>query len=86
MAGPPGAKHIPVRNITARQSIKLSEPSPRPAADIAEPTRMDPFERCSGPVLDHLVGGQQFVRVERVHVNDGGQAVIGNVERPDTQG
>ena len=27
-------------------------------------------------------GGQQFVRVEHVHVNDGGQAVIGNVQRP----
>ena len=24
-------------------------------------------------------GGQQFVRVEHVHVNDGGQALIGNV-------
>jgi hypothetical protein len=31
-------------------------------------------------------GGQQFVRVEHVHVNDGGQAVIGNVTKPDTQG
>ncbi len=31
-------------------------------------------------------GGQQFVRVEHVHVNDGGQAVIGNVKKPDTQG
>jgi len=31
-------------------------------------------------------GGQQFVRVEHVHVNAGGQAVIGNVKRPDTQG
>ena len=30
-------------------------------------------------------GGQQFVRVEHVHVNDGGQAVIGNVKKPDTQ-
>jgi hypothetical protein len=29
-------------------------------------------------------GGQQFVRVEHVHVNDGGQAVIGNVKKPDT--
>jgi hypothetical protein len=28
-------------------------------------------------------GGQQFVRVEHVHVNDGGQAVIGNVKRTD---
>ena len=28
-------------------------------------------------------GGQQFVRVEHVHVNDGGQAVIGNVKGPD---
>ncbi len=28
-------------------------------------------------------GGQQFVRVEHVHVNDGGQAVIGNVQKPD---
>ena len=25
-------------------------------------------------------GGQQFVHVEHVHVNDGGQAVIGNVK------
>jgi hypothetical protein len=31
-------------------------------------------------------GGYQFVRVEHVHVNDGGQAVIGNVKKPDTQG
>ena len=30
-------------------------------------------------------GGQQFVRVEHVHVNDGAQAVIGNVEKPDTR-
>jgi hypothetical protein len=26
-------------------------------------------------------GGQQFVRVEHVHVNDGGQAVVGNVRK-----
>jgi hypothetical protein len=26
-------------------------------------------------------GGQQYVRVEHVHVNDGGQAVIGNVKK-----
>ena len=26
-------------------------------------------------------GGQQYVRVEHVYVNDGGQAVIGNVSR-----
>jgi hypothetical protein len=31
-------------------------------------------------------GGNQYVRVEHVHVNDGGQAVIGNVKKPDTQG
>ena len=30
-------------------------------------------------------GGQQFVRVEHVHVNDGGQAVIGNVKKQDAQ-
>ena len=29
-------------------------------------------------------GGQQFVRVEHVHVSDGGQAVIGNVKRGET--
>jgi hypothetical protein len=29
-------------------------------------------------------GGQQFVRVEHVHVNDGGQAIIGKVQKPDT--
>jgi hypothetical protein len=28
-------------------------------------------------------GGQQFVRVEHVHVNDGGQAVVGNVKKSD---
>ncbi len=31
-------------------------------------------------------GGHQYLRVEHVHVNDGGQAVIGNVKRSDTQG
>jgi hypothetical protein len=30
-------------------------------------------------------GGQQFVRVEHVHINEGGQAVIGNVKKSDTQ-
>jgi hypothetical protein len=28
-------------------------------------------------------GGNQYVRVEHVHVNKGAQAVIGNVQRPD---
>jgi Bifunctional DNA primase/polymerase, N-terminal len=28
-------------------------------------------------------GGQQFCRVEHVHVNDGGQAIIGNVKKAD---
>jgi hypothetical protein len=31
-------------------------------------------------------GGHQFVHVEHVHVNDGGQAVVGNVSKSDTQG
>jgi hypothetical protein len=31
-------------------------------------------------------GGQQFVRVEHVYVNDGGQAVIGNAKKADAQG
>ena len=30
--------------------------------------------------------GQQHVRVEHVYVNDGGQAVIGNVKRPEQRG
>jgi hypothetical protein len=30
-------------------------------------------------------GGSQFVRVEHVHVTEGGQAVIGNVKAPDTR-
>ena len=30
--------------------------------------------------LVELKGGDQYVRVEHVHVNDGGQAVIGNVK------
>ena len=34
-------------------------------------TQVEVFRRLRG-------GGQQFVRVEHVHVNDGGQAVIGN--------
>ena len=29
-------------------------------------------------------GGHQYVRVEHVQVNDGGQAVIGNLKKPDT--
>lgn len=28
-------------------------------------------------------GGQRHVRVEHVHISDGGQAVIGNVKNPD---
>jgi len=28
-------------------------------------------------------GGQQFVRVDHVHINDGGQAIIGNVKKAD---
>ena len=31
-------------------------------------------------------GGHQYVRVEHVHVNEGGQAIVGNVRKPDTQG
>jgi hypothetical protein len=31
-------------------------------------------------------GGQQFMRIEHVHVNDGDQAVIGNVQQQDTRG
>jgi hypothetical protein len=31
-------------------------------------------------------GGQQFVRVEHVHVNQGGQAVIGNVRKTGSAG
>ena len=31
-------------------------------------------------------GGHQFVHVEHVHVNDGGQALVGNVSKPETQG
>jgi hypothetical protein len=29
-------------------------------------------------------GGQQFVRVEHVHIHDGGKAIIGNLKKPDT--
>ena len=29
---------------------------------------------------------QQFVRVEHVHVNDGGQAIVGNVKKQDARG
>ena len=31
-------------------------------------------------------GGQQFMRIEHVHVNDGGQAVIGNIKKQDAHG
>jgi hypothetical protein len=31
-------------------------------------------------------GGQQFVRVEHVHVNDGGRAAIGNMISPPSEG
>jgi hypothetical protein len=28
-------------------------------------------------------GGQQYVRVEHVHINDGAQAIIGNVKKAE---
>ena len=31
-------------------------------------------------------GGQQFVRVEHVHIHDGGRAIIGNVKKPEPHG
>ena len=31
-------------------------------------------------------GGQQYVRVEHIYINDGGMAVIANVKQPDMQG
>jgi hypothetical protein len=31
-------------------------------------------------------GGQQFMRVEHIHVNDGGRAVIGNLRTTDSEG
>jgi hypothetical protein len=37
-------------------------------------------------VLRYSNDGHQIVRVEHVHVNDSGQAVIGNAKKPDTQG
>jgi hypothetical protein len=30
-------------------------------------------------------GGQQYVRVEHVHVNDGGQAIVSNVKNEDAK-
>ena len=30
-------------------------------------------------------GGHQYVRVEHVQINDGGQAVIGNLKKPDVR-
>ena len=30
-------------------------------------------------------GGQQHVRIEHVHANDGGQALIGNVKGTDAE-
>jgi hypothetical protein len=29
-------------------------------------------------------GGHQYVRVEHVQISDGGQAIIGNLKKPDT--
>ena len=29
-------------------------------------------------------GGHQYIRIEHVNINDGGQAVIGNLRKPDT--
>jgi hypothetical protein len=43
----------------------------------------------NGPLMEVIRrlrnGGQQFVRVEHVHVSDGGRAVIGNVQQQDTE-
>jgi len=41
---------------------------------LADPTRRGIFERLAS-------GGEQTVRVEHVTVNEGGQAIVGNVSR-----
>ena len=50
-------------------------------ADLAKAYPPDGETRAWWERLSH--GGQQYVRVEHVYVNDGGQAVIGNVKQPE---
>jgi len=40
-------------------------------------TQVEVLRRC-------VTAGSNLSAVEHVHVNDGGQAVIGNVKKPDT--
>jgi len=63
-----GGAHGPARNVAAMASA---------AARLlrAYAAQVEALRRLKN-------GGSQFVRVEHVHVNEGGQAVIGNVRSP----
>ena len=52
----------------------------RRTPDLARPLRGDLKELFE---ISGLTGAQQFVRVEHVHVNDGGQAFIGDVRNKE---
>ena len=68
--------------------------SPDPEAELGTERRIAAFGSTAARLLKAYAmqmemfrrlrtGGQQFVRVEHVHVNDGGQAVIGNVKKAE---
>jgi hypothetical protein len=62
----------------ARAQLLARVAAPDVAANVPCPRRAGRSALSSVRLCAPAVG-QQFVRVEHVHVNDGGQAVIGNV-------
>lgn len=44
------------------------------------------FTACLGAYERFRRDGKQSIRVDHVHVHSGGQAIVGNVERPEKEG
>jgi hypothetical protein len=77
------ATHAAVMAVLARLDAALA-PERHLAAFGSTAARLMRAYAIQVEVLRRLRhGGQQVVRVEHVHVNDGGQAVIGNVKNED---
>jgi hypothetical protein len=72
--------HTAAMAVLARLDAALG-PEQRVAACGSAAARLMRTYAAQVEVLRRLRnGGQQLVRVEHVHVNDGGQAVVGNVK------
>jgi hypothetical protein len=71
--------------VVVRKQLRRGQTERRVAAFGSAAARLMRAYAMQVEVLRRLRnGGQQFVRVEHVHINDGGNAIIGNVKSPDS--